>query len=84
MLHDGGQAGGPRVVERLRPFFGPRAVLSHRAGFADDWATDNVYIDDPALDRTWVVVMAAGPGRASLNRAAELMGRLLSSGALEP
>jgi hypothetical protein len=72
------------VVERLRPFFGPRAVLSHRAGFADDWATDNVYIDDPALDRTWGVVLAAGPGRASLNRAAELMGRLLSSGALDP
>ncbi|MBI5488826.1 MAG: serine hydrolase [Deltaproteobacteria bacterium] len=75
---------GTEVVHELRPSFSADAVFFHKAGYADEWFSDNVYIDDPALDRTWVVVLAGRPGRSCLDRVAELLGELLVGGRLDP
>jgi len=71
---------GEEVVERLRPWFGPETVLYHKAGFAKEWYTDNVLIDDPSRPRVWVVVLAGYPGRSVLNDAANAVGRRLAAG----
>jgi hypothetical protein len=75
---------GMEVVEHLRPSFSGNTVFSHKAGFAEDWFSDNVYIDDPELDRTWVVVLAGNPGRSCLDDAATIVGELLAQGKLDP
>ena len=75
---------GMEVVEGLRPSFSGDTGFFHKAGYAGEWFSDNVYIDDPALDRTWVVVLAGNPGRACLDQAAKLVGELLAAGHLDP
>jgi hypothetical protein len=75
---------GMEVVEHLRPSFSGSTVFSHKAGFAEDWFSDNVYIDDPELDRAWVVVLAGNPGRSCLDDAATIVGELLAQGKLDP
>jgi len=71
---------GEEVVDRLRPWFGPETLLYHKAGFAKEWYTDNVLIDDPSRPRVWVVVLAGYPGRSVLNDAADAVGRQLAAG----
>ena len=79
----GTRSRGEEAVRALRPFFGPDARVYHKAGYAGEWFTDNVLIDDPDLDRAWVIVLAGNPGRNALDEAARLVGELVSSGALD-
>ncbi|MBI5498706.1 MAG: serine hydrolase [Deltaproteobacteria bacterium] len=75
---------GEEAVKVLRPFFGSGARIYHKAGYASEWFTDDVLIDDPDLDRAWLIVLAGNPGRSALDDAARLVGEILSTGALDP
>jgi hypothetical protein len=75
---------GQEVVRALAPHFGSDAVLYHKAGFAGDWYTDVVYIDDAGRDRAWVVALSGNPGRSCLDQAADIVGEILATGALGP
>jgi LysM repeat protein len=54
----------------------------HKAGFSEDWYSDNVYIYDTTRPYAWIVTMAGYPGRESLTEAAEIIGDIISSGEL--
>lgn len=73
---------GEEVVDALARDFGADARFYHKAGFAGDWYSDNVYIFDPHSGQAWIVTMAGYPGRSSLNQAAAVIGDIISSGTL--
>jgi LysM repeat protein len=75
---------GEEVVSELaRSFRGEGVRFYHKAGFAGDWYSDNVYVYDPARPRRAFIVSLAGhPGRSSLNQAARLIGELLADNTL--
>jgi LysM repeat protein len=71
---------GEEVVDRLAAAFDtPGVSLYHKAGFAGDWFSDNVYITVPGRQQAYVVSMAAHPGRSSLNGAATAIGEILAA-----
>ncbi|MCB9507523.1 MAG: LysM peptidoglycan-binding domain-containing protein [Myxococcales bacterium] len=76
------RARGEEVVDRLARDFRTDARFYHKAGFSEDWYSDNVYIYDPSSSQAWIVAMTNHPGRSSLNSAAEAIGAILSSGEL--
>ena len=76
-----GRSRGQEVVDRLGRGFGPDVRFYHKAGFAEDWYSDNVYIFDPRSRQAWIVTMANHPGRSSLNQAADVIGTLITEGA---
>ena len=73
---------GEEAVNQLRPFFSAETRFYHKAGYSLEWYTDNIYIDDPTLDTTWVVTMSGHEGRDSLDDAAFVLGSILSTGGL--
>ncbi len=73
---------GDEVVDALARDFPIGTVFYHKAGFAGDWYSDNVYIFDPTQGRAFIVTMAGYPGRSSLNRAAAIIGDILAAGEL--
>ena len=76
---------GMEVVEGLDAnAFGPGTQFYHKAGYAGDWFSDNVFVKDPSSRTVWVIAMANYPGRSSLNRGARVLGTLISEGALGP
>jgi LysM repeat protein len=77
------RARGEEVVDGLaRGDFAENTRFYHKAGFAGDWFSDNVYIFEPGSRQAWVVAMAGYPGRSSLNSAAAILGDIIASGAL--
>ena len=74
---------GEEVVDRLAAAFDdPGARFYHKAGFAGDWYSDNVYVYVPGRPHAYIVTLAAHPGRSSLNSAATIIGELLAAGEL--
>ncbi len=70
---------GTNVVDAMRPAFAKGTRFYHKPGFSQDWFSDVVFIENPASDRRWIVVMAGYPGRKSLDSAGRLIGGLLAS-----
>ncbi len=71
---------GEEVVDRLAAAFDtPGVVLYHKAGFAGDWYSDNVYITVPGRQQAYIVTMAGHPGRSALNGAASAIGEILAA-----
>jgi len=76
---------GMEVVEGLdESAFGPGTQFYHKAGYAGDWFSDNVFVKDPSSRTVWVIAMANYPGRGSLSRGARVLGSLIGEGALSP
>ena len=76
---------GMEVVEGLDAnAFGPGTQFYHKAGYAGDWFSDNVFVKDPSSRTVWVIAMANYPGRGSLSRGARVLGSLIGEGALDP
>ena len=76
---------GMEVVEGLDAnAFGPGTQFYHKAGYAGDWFSDNVFVRDPSSRTVWVIAMANYPGRGSLSRGARVLGSLIGEGALDP
>ena len=73
---------GDEVVDALARHFDPGARYYHKAGFAGDWYSDNVYIYDTTRSERWIVVMAGYPGRRALSQAADILGDIMASGEL--
>lgn len=74
---------GQGVVNGLgRHLKGPRVNFFHKAGFSQQWFSDNVYVYNPRLNRAWIITMAGKPGRDSLDEAARVIGQLIAGGAL--
>jgi LysM repeat protein len=74
---------GEEVVSALgRANFSANSRFYHKAGFAGDWYSDNVYIFDPATQQAWIVALAGYPGRSSLTSAAEAIGEIIADGEL--
>jgi LysM repeat protein len=57
-------------------------VFFHKAGFAGDWYSDNVYVYVRGSSQAWIVSLAGYPGRSSLNSAARAIGEILAAGEL--
>lgn len=51
--------------------------LFRKAGFSQDWLSDNIYVYQPHSKVRWIVVMAAYPGRKSLDQAADIIARII-------
>jgi len=78
-----GRERGNNVRVGLHAGFAPEAVVLYsKPGYATGWYSDVVYVLKPNSNRRWVVALAGYPGRQSLNQAARVIGRLLSSGEL--
>jgi LysM repeat protein len=74
---------GMEVVEGLAAGLNrDDVVFFHKAGFAGDWYSDNVYVYVRGSSQAWVVSMAGYPGRSSLNSAARAIGEILAAGEL--
>ncbi len=73
---------GEEVVGALANDFPAGTNFYHKAGFSNDWYSDNVYIYDTTRPYAWIVTMAGYPGRDSLTEAAEIIGTIISSGEL--
>ncbi len=74
---------GNGVVDGLTAAFGKdRLTLYHKAGYAREWFSDNVFVIDKQTKRRWIVVMANRPGRNCLDQAAKAMGVILRDGLL--
>lgn len=72
---------GEEVVTRLRPSFSPETIFYHKAGYSNNWYSDNVFIDDPTSNRVWIVTMVGHRGRSSLNRVTLVIADLIVSDA---
>ncbi len=69
---------GLGVVKGLNSAFGEdRLRFHHKAGFALKWFSDNVFVEDTASGRKWLVALANRPGRDSLDEAARQLGVIL-------
>lgn len=76
---------GMEVVDGLdASAFGPGTQFYHKAGYAGDWFSDNVFVKDPSSRTVWVIAMANYPGRNSLSRGARVLSTLIGEGALNP
>lgn len=51
--------------------------LFRKAGFSQDWRSDNFYVYQPGTRLRWIVVMAGYPGRAALDKAADVIARIV-------
>ena len=51
--------------------------LFRKAGFSQDWLSENMYIYTPKGRLRWVVSMAGYPGRTSLTEAADIIARII-------
>jgi LysM repeat protein len=76
---------GQEVVDAIdESAFGPGTQFYHKAGYAGDWFSDNIFVKDPSSRTVWVVAMANYPGRGSLSRGARVLSSLIGEGALDP
>ena len=74
---------GMEVVEGLAAGLNrDDVVFFHKAGFAGDWYSDNVYVYVRGSSQAWIVTLAGYPGRSSLNSAARAIGEILAAGEL--
>jgi LysM repeat protein len=73
---------GDEVVDALARDFPAGTNFYHKAGFSNDWYSDNVYIYDTTRPYAWIVTMAGYPGRESLTSAAGIIGDIIASGDL--
>ena len=74
---------GMEVVEGLAAGLNrDDVVYFHKAGFAGDWYSDNVYVYARGGSQAWIVSLAGYPGRSSLNSAARAIGEILAAGEL--
>lgn len=75
---------GMNVVDGLKAGFRGEVVKTwSKPGYAQDWFSDNVFLEVPGRNVRYVVAMANFPGRASLDEAAGYVGRLLADDALK-
>ncbi len=75
---------GLGVVNGLKEAFGPnRLVLHHKAGYALQWFSDNVFVHDRQTGRRWLVALANRPGREALDQISIHVGVILRDGLLE-
>lgn len=51
--------------------------LFRKAGFSQDWRSDNFYVYQPHSRVRWIVVMAGYPGRGALDEAADVIARIV-------
>ncbi len=51
--------------------------LFRKAGFSQDWKSDNFYVYQPHSRVRWIVVMAGYPGRGALDEAADVLARIV-------
>lgn len=69
---------GLGVVNGLKEAFGAnRLVVHHKAGYALEWFSDNVFIFDKQTGRFWLVALANRPGREALDDISKKVGRAL-------
>lgn len=54
-------------------------VFAHKPGFAADWMSDVVYVENTLTQEWWVVSLAAFPGREALTQTAETLGNWIGS-----
>ena len=74
---------GTQIVDIFAKIFKDSRVKFYaKPGFSEDWFTDNIYIFDPRYNQAWIVVMSGYPGRNSLNEAATVIAKIISSGKL--
>jgi len=58
-------------------------LLFRKAGFSQDWLSENMYVYRRRSRQRWIIAMAAYGGRDCLTGAAEVIAKLISSGALK-
>ncbi|MCL2325294.1 MAG: LysM peptidoglycan-binding domain-containing protein [Proteobacteria bacterium] len=74
---------GTEIVDIFAKIFKDSRVKFYaKPGFSEDWFTDNIYIFDPRHNQAWIVVMSGYPGRRSLDDAARVIAKIISSGKL--
>jgi hypothetical protein len=73
----GGVADGLRAAFRDRPI-----EIFHKAGYADGWFSDNIFLKVNDKGERWIIDMANRPGRDSLNDAALHVATLIATGEL--
>ena len=56
--------------------------LFRKAGFSEDWLSDNIYIYSRRSRVRWIITLAGYPGRGSLSRAAEVIAGIIADDAL--
>ncbi len=75
---------GMEVVDGLEAAFKNDDVVTyHKPGFAGDWMSDVVYMYKRNSNKRWLILVAAYPGRNSVTRASEVIGRIIANGELE-
>jgi hypothetical protein len=75
---------GIHVVKGIKEAFQDRPIeFYHKAGYANRWFSDNVYVHAKDTNERWIVDLANRPGRHCLDEAALTVGKILSSGLLK-
>ncbi len=55
-----------------------QSLMMRKPGFADNWASDVILIDSPQLKNIWIVSAANHPGRESIRRIGEWVGKAVA------
>ena len=73
----GGVADGLRFAFKERPI-----EIFHKAGYADRWFSDNVFLKIGDTKEQWIIGMAGRPGRESLDEVSRIVATLIADGTL--
>ncbi len=74
---------GMEAVDALRAGYGRGDLfLMHKPGFAENWFSDLIYLEDREAHSAWVIVLAARRGRNGLDQGARILGEVLANGEL--
>jgi beta-lactamase family protein len=71
------------VADALRAAFKDRPIeIYHKAGYADGWFSDNIFLRVLDTKQQWIIGMVNRPGRDSLNEAASHVAEMIAKGEL--
>ena len=73
----GGVADGLRFAFKERPI-----EIFHKAGYADHWFSDNVFLKIGDTNEQWIIGMADRPGREALDEVSRIVATLIADGTL--
>ena len=73
----GGVADGLRFAFKERPI-----EIFHKAGYADHWFSDNVFLKIGDTKEQWIIGMADRPGREALDEVSRIVAGLIADGTL--
>jgi hypothetical protein len=67
------------VADGIRAVFVNRPIkIFHKAGYADGWFSDNVFLKIEDTHEQWIIGMANRPGRGALDQASRIIAALIA------